>query len=156
MELVWDRDTDTVYVSRTHRLKEASPIVHAASLRVWGKELRWAWPRDGNRETLEGAGIALAEQYRREGLNMFPEFAHYLEGDGKKSVSVEAGLMDMLTRMQTGRFSLNFLSRAIRAAFRYRNVAVACSHEDHAVDDCPGALSVLALQGAPNHKRTAH
>ena len=26
VELVWDRDTDTVYVSRTHRLKEASPI----------------------------------------------------------------------------------------------------------------------------------
>jgi hypothetical protein len=60
------------YVARTHRLKEASPIIHAAAIRPWGKELRWAWPRDGNRETLEGAGIALAEQYRREGLNMFP------------------------------------------------------------------------------------
>jgi hypothetical protein len=106
VELVWDRDSDTVYVARTHRLREASPVIHAAALRPWGKELRWAWPRDGNRETLEGAGIALAEQYRREGLNMFPEFAHYLEGDGKKSVSVEAGLMDMLTRMQTGRFKV--------------------------------------------------
>jgi phage terminase large subunit-like protein len=61
VELVWDRDTDTVYVSRTHRLKEASPIIHAATLRAWGKELRWAWPRDGNRETLEGAGVALAK-----------------------------------------------------------------------------------------------
>ena len=106
VELVWDRDTDTVYVARTHRLKEASPIIHAAALRPWGKELRWAWPRDGNRETLEGAGIALAEQYRREGLNMFPEFAHYVEGNGQKSVSVEAGLMDMLTRMQSGRFKV--------------------------------------------------
>lgn len=48
VELVWDRDTDTLYVSRTHRLKGASPIVHAASLRASGKELRWAWPRDGN------------------------------------------------------------------------------------------------------------
>src|SRR4029450_5423353 len=27
VELVWDRETDTVYVSHTHRLKEASPIV---------------------------------------------------------------------------------------------------------------------------------
>ena len=25
VELVWDRDTDTVYVARTHRLREASP-----------------------------------------------------------------------------------------------------------------------------------
>jgi phage terminase large subunit-like protein len=106
VELVWDRDGDVVYVSRTHRLKEASPIIHAAAIRPWGKELRWAWPRDGARETLEGAGIALAEQYRAQGLNIMPEFAHYLESDGKKSVSVEAGLMDMLTRMQTGRFKV--------------------------------------------------
>ena len=106
VELVWDRDSDVVYVSRTHRLKEASPIVQAAALRAWGTELRWAWPRDGNRETLEGAGIALAEQYRREGLNMLSEFSHYVEGTGQKSVSVEAGLMDMLNRMQSGRFKV--------------------------------------------------
>ena len=46
VELVWDRDTDTVYVSRTHRLKEATPILHAAAIKPWGN-LRWAWPRDG-------------------------------------------------------------------------------------------------------------
>jgi Terminase RNaseH-like domain len=64
VELAWDRDSDVVYVARTHRLKEGSPIVHAAALRAWGKELRWAWPRDVNRETLEGAGVALAAEYR--------------------------------------------------------------------------------------------
>jgi phage terminase large subunit-like protein len=105
VELVWDRDTDTVYVSRTYRIREASPIIHAATLRAWGKELRWAWPRDGNRETLEGAGIALAKQYREQGLNLLHEYAHYLEGE-TKSVSVEAGLMDMLQRMQSGRFKV--------------------------------------------------
>jgi terminase large subunit-like protein len=105
VELVWDRDMDTVYVSRTHRLKEASPIIHAATLRAWGKELRWAWPRDGNRETLEGAGVALAKQYKDQGLNMLHEYAHYLEGE-TKSVSVEAGLMEMLQRMQSGRFKV--------------------------------------------------
>ena len=102
VELVRDRDTDTVYVARTHRLKEASPILHAASLRPWGKELRWAWPRDGRRETLEGAGIALAEQYRAQGLNMLHEHAQFEDG----SVSVEAGLMLMLDMMQTGRFKV--------------------------------------------------
>src|SRR5262245_37395060 len=106
VELVWDRESDVVYVARTHRLKEASPIVHAAALRSWGDRLPWAWPRDGNRETLEGAGIALVAQYRTQGLNMLHDFAHYLEGDGKKSVSVEAGLMDMLTRMQAGKFKV--------------------------------------------------
>jgi phage terminase large subunit-like protein len=106
VELVWDRDTDTVYVARTHRLTEASPIVHAAALRPWGKELRWAWPRDGNRETIEGAGIALAAQFREQGLNLLHDFAHYIEGTGQKSVSVEAGLMDMLQRMESGRFKV--------------------------------------------------
>ena len=102
IELVWDRDTDTVYVSRTHRMKEETPVLHAAAIRSWGKELRWAWPRDGRRETLEGAGIALANQYRDQGINMLHEHAQFDD----KSVSVEAGLMDMLTRMQTGRFKV--------------------------------------------------
>ena len=83
VELVHDRDSDVVYVSRTHRLKEATPVLHAATLRAWGKELPWAWPRDGNRETLEGAGIALAEQYRAQGLNLLHEFAQYVEGNGQ-------------------------------------------------------------------------
>jgi hypothetical protein len=99
VELVWDRDADVVYVSKTHRLREATPIIHAGALRAWGKELPWAWPRDGRRETLEGAGVALAEQYRAQDLNMLYEHAQFADG----SVSVEAGLMDMLVRMQTGR-----------------------------------------------------
>jgi phage terminase large subunit-like protein len=99
VELVWDRDTDTVYVARCHRLKEATPIEHAAAIRPWGKDLRWAWPRDGKRETLEGAGISLAEQYRAQGLNMLHEHAQFEDG----SVSVEAGLMLMLDRMRTGK-----------------------------------------------------
>jgi hypothetical protein len=58
--------------------------------------------RDGRRETLEGAGIPLAEQYRAQGLNMLLDHAQFDDG----SASVEAGLMDMLTRMQTGRFKV--------------------------------------------------
>jgi phage terminase large subunit-like protein len=101
VELVWDRDTDTVYVARTYRIRQASPIVQASALRPWG-DLRWAWPRDGRRETLEGAGIALAKQYEAEGLDMLHEHAQFEDG----SVSVEAGLMDMLTRMESGRFKV--------------------------------------------------
>jgi len=102
VELVWDRDTDVVYVSRVHRLKEATPIEHAAAIRPWGKDLRWSWPRDGKRETLEGAGIALAEQYKAQGLNMLHEHAQFEDG----SVSVEAGLMAMLDRMRTGKLKV--------------------------------------------------
>src|SRR5262249_15616376 len=77
VEVVWDRDTDTVYVARTHRLREASPVIHAGALREWGRDLRWAWPRDGRRETLEGAGVALAQQYRTQGLNMLHEHSAF-------------------------------------------------------------------------------
>ena len=44
VELVWDRDSDVLYVSRIYRLREASPIIHAAALRAWGEELRWSFP----------------------------------------------------------------------------------------------------------------
>jgi hypothetical protein len=64
--------------------------------------LPWAWPRDGRRENLEGAGIALAKQYGEQGLNMLHEHAQFED----KSVSVEAGPMAMLTRKQTGRFKV--------------------------------------------------
>ncbi len=101
VELVWDRDSDTIYVTRTHRVSEATPVVFAAAIRPWG-EIPWAWPRDGRRETLEGAGIALANQYKAQDLDMLHTHAHFEDG----SVSVEAGLMDMLTRMESGRFKV--------------------------------------------------
>jgi hypothetical protein len=100
VELAWDRDADVVYVTRMHRISEASPITQAAALRPWN--LLWAWPRDGRRETLEGAGVALAKQYAAQGLDMLPEHAQFEDG----GVSVEAGLMEMLARMETGRFKV--------------------------------------------------
>jgi phage terminase large subunit-like protein len=102
VELVWDRDSDCVYVSKTYRCRETTPIMHSAALRPWGKDLRWAWPRDGRRETLEGAGVALATQYKEQELEMLHEHAQFEDG----SVSVEAGLMLMLDRMKTGRFKV--------------------------------------------------
>jgi len=101
-ELVWDRDTDTVYVSKTYRIRQATPVIHAAPLKLWGKDLRWAWPRDGRRETLEGAGKPLADQYRAQGLDMLHDHAQFDHG----SVSVEAGIQDMLIRMESGRFKV--------------------------------------------------
>jgi|SRR5262245_43460579 len=74
VELVRDRDNDCIYVSKTYRHREGSPVLHAAALRSWGK-IPWAWPRDGRRETLEGAGIALANQYRAQGMDMLHEHA---------------------------------------------------------------------------------
>jgi hypothetical protein len=102
VELAWDRDHDVVYLIRTYRQKETTPIIHSAVLRRWGKELRWAWPADGRNQTLAGAGVPLKEQYEREGLNMLWESAQFED----KSTSVEAGIMEWLDRMKTGRFKV--------------------------------------------------
>lgn len=101
VEMAWDRDQDTVYICKAHRQREATPVVHAAALRPWGN-LPWAWPRDGRRETLEGAGIALADQYREQQLDILQDHAQFEDG----SVSVEAGLTKMLTMMEGGRFKV--------------------------------------------------
>jgi phage terminase large subunit-like protein len=101
VELAWDRDKDVVYVVWAHRARQMTPIEHAAVLRTRGR-LPIAWPRDGRRETMEGAGLALAKQYNECGVEMLHQHAQFEDG----SVSVEAGLMDMLDRMRGGRFKV--------------------------------------------------
>ena len=98
--LAWDRDADVIYLTKAYRKREATPVIHAAAVKPWGDWLRWAWPHDGNNDT--AAGTNLATQYRLQGLNMLPERATYEDG----SNSVEAGLMEMLDRMQTGRWKV--------------------------------------------------
>lgn len=105
VSLAWDRDADVVHVTRTYRGREETPVVHAAALRPWGDWLPWAWPHDGLQHSKD-SGSALADQYRAQGLRLTSERAHYLTDEGKKESGVEAGIADMLTRMQTGRFKV--------------------------------------------------
>ncbi|WP_224544650.1 terminase family protein [Mesorhizobium sp. CA16] len=102
VELAWDTEADVVYVTKAHRASQQTPAMQALALKGWGDWLPFAWPRDGRRETLEGAGVALAKQYAAHGLNMLTSHARFADG----SVSVEAGLMEMLDRMQSGRFKV--------------------------------------------------
>ncbi|TPM89852.1 terminase [Mesorhizobium sp. B2-1-3A] len=102
VELAWDTEADVVYVTKCHRASHQSPAMQSITLKPWGAWLPWAWPRDGRRETLEGAGIALANQYREHGLNMMGTHAQFSDG----SVSVEAGIMEMLDRTQSGRLKV--------------------------------------------------
>ena len=102
VELAYDTETDVIFVTKCWRASQQSPAMQAITLKPWGDWLPWAWPRDGHRETLEGAGIALARQYREHGLKMLGTHAQFKDG----SVSVEAGLMMMLDRMQTNRFKV--------------------------------------------------
>lgn len=96
----WDRDHDCVYVLNAYRVSQEPVVIHAAALKAWGKGLQWAWPHDGNNDT--AAGKNLASQYREHGLAFLPDRATFEDG----SNSVEAGIMDMLDRMKTGRLKV--------------------------------------------------
>lgn len=111
VNLAWDRDADVVYVTKCHRISAAkyygeagmamTPAIHAVTLKSWGDWLPIAWPHDGLQHD-KGSGEQLAEIYRKHGLNMLPERATFDDGTN----GVEAGLMDMLERMQTGRLRI--------------------------------------------------
>lgn len=97
----WDRDSDTIYVTAAHRQREQTPALFSASILPWGKWLPWAWPHDGLQHE-KGSGEQLAKQYADQGLSMMPNRATFEDG----SNGVEAGVMEMLDRMQTGRFKV--------------------------------------------------
>lgn len=107
--LAWDRDKDVIYLMSDYRESEQTPVIHAASLKSWGAWLPWAWPHDGLQHD-KGSGEPLAEQYRTHGLNMLEAKATHPPEPGKDEGtggnSVEAGVQDMLERMQTGRWKV--------------------------------------------------
>ena len=99
--LAWDKDRDTVFVTDAYRVKEQTPAVHAAAIRARGVWMPVAWPHDAlQRDKISGE--TLAQQYRDQGLNFCIERAQFPDGNS----GVEAGLMDILDRMKTGRFKV--------------------------------------------------
>ncbi len=101
VKLAWDRDPDIIYITAAYKQREATPVIHAAALKPWGKTLPWAWPHDGFQHD-KGSGMELRKQYEDQGLNMLPTHATFEDGGN----GVEAGIMDMLDRMQTGRLKV--------------------------------------------------
>lgn len=97
----YDRDNDVFYVTGTYRQREQTPIIHAAAMKKWGAWLPWSWPHDGLQHD-KGSGEQLRQQYADQGLNMLPGKATFSDGTN----GVEAGLSEMLQRMQTGRWKV--------------------------------------------------
>src|SRR5215831_9105217 len=100
VEMWWDRDLDVLYLVKTFRVKQRSPVWHAEALRSWG--IQFAWPHDGRNQTLAGAGVPLMQQYADAGLDMMTGAACFEDG----SNSVEAGVQAMISRMEGGRFKV--------------------------------------------------
>lgn len=107
--IAWDRDTDTAHVYDCYRRKEASPVVIAGALRAKGAWIPCAWPHDGLVRD-KASGVIIAQQYRDAGVNMMKDRATHAPAKGQKEgdggSGLEAGLMNMYDRMQTGRLKV--------------------------------------------------
>ena len=99
-QIALDPDRDCIYVVTEFKAREQTPILHAAAVKAWGN-IRWAWPHDGLQHD-KGSGEQLAAQYKKHGLDVLDERATFDDG----SNGVEAGLFEMLDRMQTGRWKV--------------------------------------------------
>lgn len=105
--LAWDRDSDTIYVYDCFKQRESTPATQAPTIRAKGVWIPVAWPHDALQHD-KGSGEQLAEQYRIAGVNMLPMRATHPPGpgqsEGQGGNGVEAGVMEMLERMQSGRW----------------------------------------------------
>lgn len=98
----WDRDADCFYVCKEYREREATPLTHSGAIKPWGEWIPTAWPHDGLQHDKGGSCEQLAAQYTGHGINMLLEHATFEDGGN----GVEAGLLDMLERMNTGRWKV--------------------------------------------------
>jgi phage terminase large subunit-like protein len=100
----YDSDTDTIYVYRTYKKNRETISTHAAAIRAPAPWIPVAWPHDGLQHDKQ-AGRSIKDMYKDMGLNMVAKHATFVEND-ISSFSFEAGLTEMLDRMQTGRLKV--------------------------------------------------
>ncbi len=99
--LAWDRDGDVVYVTDCFKVREQTPILHAASIKPKGAWMPVAWPHDGIQHD-KGSGEQLSKQYKDQGLQMLKDRATFPDG----TFGLEAGVLMMLDRMQSHRLKV--------------------------------------------------
>jgi len=98
-KILYDKETDCIHVTAVYRQSREVPLYHATALKPWG-QYPVSWPHDGLQHD-KGSGEQLASIYRKHGLRMLSERACFPDDRGN---GVEAGIQEMLERMQTGRF----------------------------------------------------
>jgi len=103
VRLVYDDENDVVHVVSAYRQSQQTPIIHAAAIKPWGDWIPVAWPKDGL-QTDKGSGLQIAHIYRDQGLRMLSDFAQFPD---KRGIGVEAGLMEMAQRFDTGRLKVD-------------------------------------------------
>lgn len=112
--IAWDRERDAVYIYDGYKESRAFPAMHAEAIRKRGDWIPISWPKDGL-HTEKGSGKPLADKYRNQppdGQGLRFHHTYFTnpptpgEPEGKGSTSVEAGILEMMEMMETGRFKV--------------------------------------------------
>ena len=106
--IVIDEESDTYYLYDTYSSRQETAIMHSAAIKQRPAWIPVAWPKDGLQSD-KGSGVSLASQYRDQGVNMLHDWARNpkVSGDtGKGNNFIEPSIMEMLQRMETGRFKV--------------------------------------------------
>lgn len=102
--IAYDADTDIVYVTDCYKERGWTALQHAHRIKQAGAWIPVAWPHDGMVRD-KGGGMALKDQYANHGCNMLAISACYddykLGGQPREPATI-----DILERMQTGRFKV--------------------------------------------------
>lgn len=161
--LAWDRDTDTVYVTDEYRERQLTPVLHAAAVKARGAWIPVAWPHDGVAHD-KGGGEPLAKQFKDQGCNMLPEKATHppLDGqvEGSGGYSVEAGILAIYDRMQTGRLRVfEHLAKTFEELRMYHRInGQICKEDDDIMDAMRAGHMMLRhakVRPLPKHQNSA-
>lgn len=101
IQLLWDKDTDTFYVSRAWKKSQVLPDLAWAAVKDWAANIPTAWPLDGL-QTEKGSGEQQKTFYSSAGFKMLNDRATWEDG----SNGVEAGLFEIRDLMQKGKFKV--------------------------------------------------
>ncbi len=103
IQLVEDRDTGTVYVTRGWKARKQSANEAWGATKEWSEGVPTAWPHDGlQHEKGRDDAVMQKEHYRKAGFLMLDEHATWEEG----GYSVETGLYLINDLMRKGKFKV--------------------------------------------------
>lgn len=101
IQLVWDRDGDTFYVTRAWKKRHVQPSDAWAATKTWAENVPTAWPGDGL-QTEKGSAKQQKDYYEEAGFKMLEDRATWEDG----SSGVEAGLFELRDLMTKGKFKV--------------------------------------------------
>jgi len=104
VRLAWNRDGDTLYVVEGYRIAGKTAEYHGPRVKKLTQDwIPVAWPHDGmNRD--KASGKVLKDQYAAEGVGTMLTMSARYDNDKGGPQAQEPVILDVLERMNTGRF----------------------------------------------------